>query len=162
MLYFDEAGFSLEPVVPYAWQPIGQTIEIPSSRSNRLNVLGFLGLNGDITSYVFEDSISSEEVVACFDRMAEQVTKKTWVVIDNASMHRSHLFNSHLELWEKKGLYIKRLPAYSPELNLIEILWRKIKYEWLPFAAYDNFATLKESLDNVLKKIGMEYLITFA
>lgn len=162
MLYFDEAGFSLEPVVPYAWQPVGQTIEIPSSRSSRLNVLGFMGLNGNLTSYVFDGSISSEEVVACFDRIAEQVTKKTWVVIDNASMHRSNLFNSNIEIWEKKGLYIKRIPAYSPELNLIEILWRKIKYEWLPFSAYENFSTLRESLNNVLKTVGAEYQITFA
>ena len=40
--FFDEVGFDLEPKVPYAWQPIGETIEIPGSKSSRLNVLGFL------------------------------------------------------------------------------------------------------------------------
>jgi len=29
LCYFDESGFTLEPCVPYAWQPI-ETIEIPS------------------------------------------------------------------------------------------------------------------------------------
>ncbi|WP_368860940.1 transposase, partial [Desulforhabdus sp. TSK] len=42
----------------------------------------------------------------------------------------------------KKNLYIKFLPTYSPELNLIEILWRKIKYEWLSFSAYLSFSLL--------------------
>ena len=40
--YFDESGFTLEPCVPYAWQPVGEHIEIPSSKSKRLNVLGFI------------------------------------------------------------------------------------------------------------------------
>jgi len=42
LFYFDESGFTLEPCVPYAWQPLGKTIEIPSSKSKRLNVLGFV------------------------------------------------------------------------------------------------------------------------
>ncbi len=42
LFYFDESGFTLEPCVPYAWQPIGETIEVPSSKSKRLNVLGFM------------------------------------------------------------------------------------------------------------------------
>jgi len=35
------------------------------------------------------------------------------------------------------------LPPYSPELNLIEILWRKIKYQWLPLRAYLSFNHLQ-------------------
>ena len=41
LCYFDESGFTLEPCVPYAWQPI-ETIEIPSSKSKCFNVLGFV------------------------------------------------------------------------------------------------------------------------
>jgi len=40
--YFDQSGFTLEPCVPYAWQPINETIEVPSSKSKHLNVLGFV------------------------------------------------------------------------------------------------------------------------
>ena len=35
----------------------------------------------------------------------------------------------------KKGLMIKYVPSYAPELKLIEILWRFLKYYWLPFSA---------------------------
>src|SRR5262245_59059605 len=42
LIYFDGAGFSLIPSVPYAWQLRGETLEIPSVHSPRLNVLGFL------------------------------------------------------------------------------------------------------------------------
>ncbi len=33
LYYFDEAGFSLTPSVPYGWQPIGERVEIPSAKS---------------------------------------------------------------------------------------------------------------------------------
>jgi hypothetical protein len=46
LVYFDGAGFSLIPCVPYAWQLRGETLEIQSVHSQRLNVLGFLNLNG--------------------------------------------------------------------------------------------------------------------
>jgi transposase len=36
--YFDASGFCLEPCMPYAWQPIGHTVELPqSSHNQRLN-----------------------------------------------------------------------------------------------------------------------------
>ena len=41
--------------------------------------------------------------------------------------------------WVQKGLIIKYLPPYAPELNLIEILWRFMQYSWLPFSVYASF-----------------------
>jgi hypothetical protein len=35
LFYFDESGFTLEPCVPYAWQPRGETIEVPCAKSKR-------------------------------------------------------------------------------------------------------------------------------
>ncbi len=159
--YFDESGFTLEPSVPYAWQFIDKQIEVSSSKSNRLNVLGFIDRSCHFESHVFECSITSDIVVACFNDFAKNITKKTIVVIDNASMHTSNIFKENIDEWESKGLFIKNIPAYSPELNKIEILWRKIKYEWLDFSAYENFTTLKDSLNNILARIGQDYHINF-
>ena len=53
------------------------------------------------------------------------------------------------------------IPKYSPELNLIEILWKHIKYFWLPTSAYKGFKFLKEELDKILSIIGKEYQIIF-
>jgi transposase len=54
------------------------------------------------------------------------------------------------------------LSSYSPELNLIEILWQRIKYSWLPFSAYECLNALIEALENILRDVGSEYQITFA
>ena len=126
--FFDETGFDLEPTVPYAWQPI-ETIEVPSSKSSRLNILGFLTPSNRFESVSFNCSVDTDIVIAVFDHFAKQETnKKRIVILDNASMHTSNDFLAKIPKWEKLGLFIKYLPPYSPKLNLIEILWRFIKY----------------------------------
>lgn len=160
--YFDESGLDLVPSVPYAWQPKGETIELPASRSSRITVLGFLNLDCGLNSFVFTGKITSEVVITCFDQFVKEITKPTYVIIDNASIHTSALFKGKQSTWEKQGLFLKFLPPYSPELNLIEILWRFIKYTWLNLTAYKNVETLNNELDRVLKNVGTKYRITFA
>lgn len=49
LYYFDESGFSQSSAVPYAWSPVGCPLEVPAySRSQRLNVLGFLSRQGKL------------------------------------------------------------------------------------------------------------------
>jgi transposase len=162
LIYFDGAGFSLIPSVPYAWQLRGETLEIQSVHSPRLNVLGFLNLNGSFESYVFEGSIDSEVLIKCFEDYCQRMKKPALIVLDNAPIHKSAAFEAQIKRWEGQGLYLLFLPPYCPELNLIEILWRKIKYEWLPFSAYQSFKDLSEALDEVLRGIGSKCRLNFA
>jgi transposase len=68
--------------------------------------------------------------------MLERVNKPLVVILDNASIHTAKKLKPYWDLLEEKGLQFYFLPPYSPELNRIEILWRKIKYEWLSFKSY--------------------------
>ena len=160
--YFDESGFTLEPCVPYAWQPIAGTLKVPSSKSKRLNVLGFMSYTGQLESYVVEGSVTSEVVIACVDAFVETLTQDAVLIIDNAPTHTSNAFLDEVDKWTRKGLTIFNIPAYSPELNKIEILWRKIKYEWLEFSAYDSFKSLKDSLNDILANVGKQYVINLS
>jgi len=162
LFYFDESGFNLEPSIPYAWQPTGKTIEIPTSKSIRINVLGFLSTDMKFQSFMFDCSVNTDVVEACFDSFSETITRKTVVIVDNAPTHTSIQFTDNLEKWEEKGLSVKYLPPYSPELNKIEILWRFIKYHWLPLSAYDSIKDLDEKLENVLINIGTNFKICFS
>ena len=160
--YFDEAGFSLQPSVPYAWQPEGETVEIPSRRSRQLNVLGFLSLAGLLTSFTVEGTVDTEVVVSCFEAFSKQIQRLTVVVIDNASAHTSKRFKECQAQWEARGLFLYNLPPHCPELNLIEILWRMIKYRWLPLSAYQDFPSLVARVEQVLVQVGTRYTIDFA
>jgi transposase len=60
-----------------------------------------------------------------------------------------------------KRVLIHYLPAYCPELNLIEILWRRIKYQWLPLSSYTKFSTFRENVTHILQNLGKKYTLTF-
>ena len=164
--YFDEAGFSLTPTLPSAWQPIGQRIELLSlgNQRKRQHVLGFLRWDGaDFYSAAFEGSLNNHLVTGCWRAFAaeKKSVKPKLIVVDNAPAHRGDEFEEELEELAKQGVFVLYLPSYSPELNLIELLWQKIKYEWLRLNVYGSFQTMCEGLFEVLKVIGSKYRITF-
>ena len=162
MWYFDATGFCLSPSVPYAWQPIGQTIEVPvSSHRQRLNVVGFFNRHNDLVPHMIEGSVDTSMVVECFDQFSQNLNTRAYVWIDNAPMHRSQVFINQIAKWVKRGLIVKYLPPYSPQLNLIEILWRFMKYHWLPLSAYSSFSCLVTAVEKLLVGIGTEYTIRF-
>jgi hypothetical protein len=126
----DQSGFSLLATVVYAWQKIGERLEIPSGKSRRQSVLGFMWQGCErFASFVFEGSITSEIVIECINKIVRRLAKPTVLVMDNAPIHRNEEFEERLEDWEQKGLDIYFLPTYSSELNKIEMLWKKIKHE---------------------------------
>jgi transposase len=160
--YLDETGFCLIPYVPYAWQERGERLEIPSQQSQRVNVLGLMNRAHQLDPYVFTGSITSTVVITCIDEFCKTCQKLTVIVMDQASIHTSELFQAKKAEWEAQQVTIFALPAYSPELNLIEILWRFMKYEWIEFSAYESWQSLNEYLDKVLKGFGKDYVINFA
>jgi hypothetical protein len=66
-----------------------------------------------------------------------------------------------LEEWKQRNITLFELPSYSPELNLIEILWRFIKYEWIEISAYKSWGTFVTSVEKILKEFGENYVINF-
>ena len=160
--YVDETGFCLEPYVPYAWQEKGEQVMVNSQRSKRLNAFGILNIRQELEVFLFEGTINSDVVIACIDRFSEKIKMKTVLVVDNASIHTSNVFLEKQEEWKAKGLTIFFLPTYSPELNIIEILWRFIKYQWLEIDAYESWSSLVKTVENIFIKFGSEYIINFA
>ena len=92
----------------------------------------------------------------------QRLERPAVVVVDNAPIHTSDDFAEQKLLWQAQDLAVKFIPPYCPEFNLIELLWRKIKYEGLPLAAYQSFKTMTRALFEVLRGIGPKYRITFA
>lgn len=161
LYYLDEAGFCLIPCIPYGWQPIGQTVGIESQRSRRLNVLGLMSRSNRLETYISQQTITSEVVIACIDAFFSSVNKRTVIVVDGSSIHTSDAVLNKLEEWLSRRIEIFQLPSYSPQLNLIEILWRFIKYEWIEISAYSSWQNLVSYVEKVLREFGKNYVINF-
>jgi transposase len=97
-------------------------------------------------------AVNTETVITAMDAFIERFAdpqRLTLVFMDNARIHHSEWFQAQRERWLLKRVVVCYLPTYSPELNLIEILWRKLKYEWLPLTAYRSFDHLKAAVSQV-------------
>jgi transposase len=161
-LYFGDAShFSTVPNVPYAWQSKEEPVLLDSVRSKSLSVLGLMTPCSKLFQKTCEGSVNSQTVIDFLDEFCKTMTKKTVVILDNAPIHKSNIFTENIKKWEEQDLFIYFIAPYSPELNLIEILWRFIKYRWLDFSAYINFAALKNKLNETLNDFGTKYIINF-
>ena len=161
LYFFDESGMCLVPYVPYAWQERGETIEIESGGKKRLNILGFLSREHGLVAYTIEGTVDGDVVIACFDAFCSELSRKTVVVLDNSTFHTSDAIEEKVPEWSSKNLELLYLPKYSPELNLIEILWRFMKYEWIQWWAYKEWAYLVKYVEMVIRGYGTEYEINF-
>lgn len=161
-IYFcDESHFGLTPNVPYAWQRKDNPILLPAAKGKFLNVIGLMTRKNNLFFEVLETTFNTDKVISFMDRFVAQTVKKTVIILDNSPIHKSNKFMVKIQEWEEQDVFIFFLPPYSPELNLIEILWRRIKYQWLPFDAYICFQNLKERLSYVLGNFGKIYDIIF-
>ena len=161
LFFYDEMGLNLIPSIPYGWQTKAETVEIPSIKSSNISTAGFLSPDNTFISWLVEGAINTEMRVKIFNAFAQTITKQTVVILDNASSHTCKLFQDHIPGWRQKGLLIHYIPAHCPELNYIEMLWHKIKYEWLDLEAFASKESLLLHLNEILKAIGQKYRITF-
>ena len=72
-----------------------------------------------------------------------------WVAIDK------------IEEWLERNITFFVLPSYSPQLDLIEILWPLIKYEWIEIDTYKSWETFVASGEKILREFGKNYVINF-
>jgi hypothetical protein len=132
---FAEAGFTLPPWVPYAWQEVGPPLARAATSGPRPNRLGFLNRRHAFQSFAFEGALATQTVLRWFPRFSPHLERPARVVIANAPLHTGDASAEQMARGQPRGLAVKFLPPYCPGLDLIEILWRKIKYEWLPLDA---------------------------
>ena len=160
--YLDQSGFSLTPYIPYGWQETNETTVVKSRTGKRINVIGLMNRQNELDYQIIKQSITSKDVIKFLDKFSNKLAQKTVIILDQASIHTSDEFLDRLKEWKHKKLEIFWLPTYSPKLNLIEILWKFIKYEWIDIEAYSSQNSLIEYLRKVLDNFGREYVINFA
>lgn len=92
--------------------------------------------------------------------LRQHVDKPLTVILDNASIHRARYIQPMLEILKARGVTLYFLPPYSPELNRIEILWRHIKYKWLPPERRDP-DQLERDINHIVQGFGVTFHMSF-
>jgi len=164
LFYFDEAGFSCLPSVQRSWSPLGKPHCADASVGHkRANVMGALNYaQGTLYFDVCDHTIRREHVINFLDRLAESSAqdKLTFVWMDNASIHHS-IEQEITDRWLVDHRFVLLyLPPYSPELNLIEILWKHAKYHWRDFTSWTR-DTLIQNVQVLLNDFGTMFHICY-
>lgn len=161
-LYFaDESHVCTEGYVPYGWQFRDEDVYIPSLKADRLNIFGMIDRNNRYDGFCTTESIDADKVIDFLDRLSLKVEKDTFVVLDNASVHRNRKIKELRSLWEQRGLFLFYFPPYSPQLNIAETLWRILKGKWIRPQDYISKDTLFYTVNRALADIGKGVSINF-
>ena len=162
LLYTDEARVSVNPCIPYGWQFRDEDVFMPAAQGGGINCFALLSRNNECHFRTLRESITAEFIFEEFEQLSMRLTNLTVVVLDNAPVHTAKLIKGRREVWEQRGLYLFYLPRYSPHLNIVEILWRKLKYEWLSAKDYETDEGLYYRVWQVLGAIGNSLRINFS
>lgn len=112
--------------------------------------------------FTTQESINADRIVDYLDRFSFNVTKKTVIVLDNASVHRNRKVKELRKIWEKRGLFLFYLPPYSPELNPAEILWRILKGKWIRPIDYETTDSLFYCTNRALASVGTNLFVNYS
>jgi transposase len=161
LFYGDESGVSLLPCIPYGWQFLDEDVFSPGSSGQGVNCFALLSRQNECWYRVTRANVSALLVAQWLESFAQSLRRLTVVVLDNAIIHRSKEIRRCLPRWENRGLYLFYLPTYSPHLNIAEILWRKLKYEWLRGEDYADRDRLHCRIWQALAEVGETLHIHF-
>ena len=161
LLYGDESRVSLLPCVPYGWQFADERVAMPSQRGGGVNCFALLSRQGTCQAHLTEGKITAAWVSERLDALSLSLRRLTVVVLDNARVHTKAV-KERQAVWQERGLFVWLLPTYSPHLNIAEVLWRKLKYEWLRPEDYADEDTLRLAVWAALRAVGHSLTITFS
>jgi len=155
VFFVDAAHFVLAPFLGLLWCFERVFIKAPAGRQ-RFNVLGALNAITHKLIMVTNDSyINAESVCELLRKLAElNLGIPITLVLDNARYQKCALV---LDLAKNLNIEMLFLPAYSPNLNLIERLWKFVKKQCLYSIYYPDFASFKQAIVECLSQTDTKH-----
>ena len=138
---------------------------MPSTQGLGLNCFALLWRANRCRFQTTPEAINASFIVEQLESVsleALRLERVTVVVLDNAPAHVAKLVKEHRKFWQERGLFVFYLPSYSPHLNIAEVLWRKLKYQWLRPQDYLDTQTLFYQVRQALAAVGSLLKIHFA
>lgn len=138
----------------YGWIKKGKDKIVKSnSGRQRINING--ALNADTLEVVMrtDDTINAQSTLKLFEMLEQKhpEANSIFITLDNARYYKNKLIMAYLETSKIKLLF---LPAYSPNLNLIERLWKFMRKIVLYNKYYEKFAEFKVAIMGFFENIG--------
>ena len=154
LLFMDAAHFVHGAFLTVLWSFVRAWIPSPSGRK-RFNVLGAINaITQELHLVTNTQYINSKSIIEMLNLLSERYKGQLiTIVLDNASYQRCNLVKEHAK---KTGIRLLFLPSYSPQLNIIERLWKWVKKDCLYGKYYAKFDQFKAGIEKTLEKVNKE------
>jgi len=149
VVYFmDAAHFVLAPFLGFLWSVARIFIPAPCGRQ-RFNVLGALNaITHEVVMMTNDAYITAQSVCELLEKIAAlYVGIPITIFLDNARYQKCALV---MEKAQSLHIELCFLPTYSPNLNLIERVWKFVKKKCLYSQYYEKFPAFKEAISRCL------------
>lgn len=156
LFFIDASHFVMGGFTGHLWSKIRLFVKTACGRS-RYNVLGAINfVTKKVTTITNDTYITSTQVIQLMKKLLDnhrgEVIK---LVLDNAKYQQCKIVKMFALI---HGIELVFLPTYSPNLNLIERLWKFVKSSVLNAAYHGSFEDFKNSIDACISKTDTEYL----
>jgi len=152
VFFVDAAHFVMGAFLGMIWCFARVLVRTPPGRK-RYSVLGAIDSHSqELVSIRTTGNINSLSVVALLEKVREKhIGSEVTLVMDNASYQRCHFVRDHAE---RLGIELLFLPSYSPNLNLIERLWKLTKRRCLTNRYHADFNVFCGAIDKCLDDLS--------
>ena len=143
-------------IASYGWIKKGQTKHLKTNNGRqRTNINGALNLQTKELLYVEDERINSQTMIALLLLiLKKQKEGKIYIILDNARYYHANIVKEFLK--EHPRIILRFLPPYSPNLNIIERLWKILKKNVVYNKFYLKFEDFRKQvidfLDNKIWK----------
>ena len=154
VFFADASHFVYGAFLGYLWCAVRQFIPTGSGRQ-RLNVLGAISYHSaKMITVINQGSIGADQVCQLLRQIKRRCRKPVTVVLDNASYQRAKVVR---ELAEELDIELLFLPPYSPNLNLIERVWKLVKKLALNARSLKDFDAFAQAITLTVDNLETEH-----
>ena len=156
LAFFDSTDLHWCPEVGYTYSPTGQQVKVdtPGKLNPWYALFGSLVYPIGEGLYTIHHHKRHQEVQAHLQYLMDFDPDTFWfVVLDNASAHTTPALDDFL-LKHQDRLELVFLPTYSPNLNLIERLWKLMRAQVTNNQFFENLPTLAKAVVDWFQKLS--------
>ena len=156
MLFLDGVHPTHNTKPGFAWIEKGEEklMETNSGR-DRVNLNGAYNINSGEVIVTPSETINTDSTLKLFDTIIENYSDtkgNIYLFSDNATYYKSLILQAALKTEKYRRIKMIFLPAYAPNLNPIERVWKFFKKNVLENKFYKKFSEFKEAIDIFFKE----------
>jgi transposase len=152
IFFEDEASVRTDHHAGTTWGPVGQTpVVVTTGQRKSVNMVSAITPRGEMRFRVQEGTMNAGRFIEFLKALLDSVEGKIFLIVDGHPTHKANKVKEFTAAEERLELFF--LPAYSPQLNPDEWVWKNVKNDRIGRGVIMNAADLKAKAIGALRRL---------